>query len=285
MEEISGFRGQWLSNDCVEAFVASEPWPRLLVFRMRGGESPFRICRDEPWTGLRTWFLEPDQNDMSGLPAQQAAQCLILDSLSVRLQGTVEPQSNLCLAVNLALDPTLPLLSITHRLTNHAGERRRIALWAICALARDGVGIVPHSESEESAPVLWPGFSMNDRCLRVGRQALAVDFREPPDTGVFKVGIRSDAGWIACLWPGGVMVSSVAVNREAEYPEGGGTVTMFSTGSREEEGWGEIENVGPLTEVGEGEAVVMQQQLRLLTAVSFAGDDPDRWMAEGWGDG
>ena len=72
-DQYQGFTGYWLKNDRAEAFAIASPYPRVLAFRLKGGENPLHVSREPEYIGIRTWFFEPIQIPQSGLPALRPA--------------------------------------------------------------------------------------------------------------------------------------------------------------------------------------------------------------------
>ena len=94
-----------------------------------------------------------------------------------------------------------------------------------------------------------------------------------------KVGTNANAGWIAFVWNGNALKSTVTHVQNAEYPEDGGTATMFNSTSEVFDGkprLGEIENVGPLSELLPGNTLWMEQELELFSGIET--DDPESWV-------
>ena len=81
------------------------------------------------------------------------------------------------------------------------------------------------------------------------------------------------------MWNGNALKSTVAHVANAEYPEDGGTVTMFNSTPEVFDGkprFGEIENVGPLSELMPGDTLWMEQELELFSGIET--DDPENWV-------
>lgn len=276
MDRYEGFSGWWLRNEAAEAFVIARPWPRVPAFRMLGGVSPLRVDSVDACVGVRTWFLEPVQSPESERPASRPAKCEIIDPLRLVLTAECDEITGLQLVMDLELDPSAARLRIRHGLVNCGDTARRLAVWVIVAVRHEGVGVTPWRRGGADA-IVWPGCDPADPSLRIGETAMGVDFRVPPTGGAFKAGAPTDAGWIAQLRPDGALRSTVAVDADAEYPEGGGTVTFYNGGQTSADGWSEIENVGPLTDLGDGRTLWMDQTLELLPDARLVGDDPDTW--------
>jgi hypothetical protein len=279
-QAYQGIDGCWLRNGVAEAFVSGRPYPRVVAFRLLGGPSPFRVATTDPYYGVRSWFMEPSQNDDSGLPSAQPAEIQLLTPLSARLTAAREEKSGLQLTMEITLDPKQPSLTVRHGFANLRGETRRLAAWAIMATPHEGVALAPWATGQTTIRALTfiPGSDPTEPCLRLGKQALGVDFAVPSQAGQLKVGTNSDAGWVGYLWGGQAMQSRVAHVAGAEYPEGGATVTFYSCGRPADEGFSEVEHVGPLTNVDPGQTLWLEQVIALADGVSSV-EGPDACLA------
>ena len=268
-----GIEGCWLRNGVAEAFVSGRPYPRVVVFRVLGGPSPFRVVTTDPYYGVRSWFMEPAQNEDSGLPSARPAEVQILTPLSARLTAAPEEKSGLQLTIEVALDAARPSLTIRHGFRNLRGGTRRLAVWAIMAMPHEGLALAAWAKGAMTARSLmfFPGTDPAEPCLRLGQEALGVDFGVASKGGQLKVGTNSDVGWVGYTWRGQAMQSRVAHVEGAEYPEGGATVTFYTCGQRMDEGFSEVEHVGPLTDVAPGETLWLEQAIALTGGVTSAG--------------
>jgi hypothetical protein len=268
-----GIEGCWLRNGAAEAFVSGKPYPRVVAFRLVGGPSPFRVATTDPYYGVRSWFMEPAQSENSGLPSARPADFRDLTPLSVRLVAAPEPKSGLQLTLDVALDAERPSLIIRHGFRNLRDETRRLAAWAIMAVPHEGFGLAAWAKGTTAARslMLFPGTDPTEPCLRLGKEALGVAFAVPSRGGQLKTGTNTDAGWVGYLWRGQALQSRVAHVARAEYPEGGATVTFYTCGQRRDDGFSEIEHVGPLTDVAPGQTLWLQQVIALAGGVASAG--------------
>ena len=133
-----GIEGCWLRNDVAEVLVSARPYPRVVAFRRVGGPSPFRVATTDPYYGVRSWFMEPAQNEASGLPAAQPADIHLLSPLSARLTGAREERSGLQLTMEITLDPKQPTLTVRHGFTNLRADTRRLAVPRFAAVEAGG---------------------------------------------------------------------------------------------------------------------------------------------------
>jgi hypothetical protein len=279
-DEYEGFKGFWLENDRAEAFVIAEPYPRILAFRFKGGDNPLHVNHDYEYVGIRTWFFEPTQNSQSGMPALQKATATRTGERAIRLAAAPDDSSGLQLIMEIALDPEKPVLQVRHGFKNMRDEQRRIAAWALSVIRPDeGVGITPWRREGRRNFLFWPDTDPNEIGIHLGPKALALDYRIRPQNRWQKIGTNGNAGWIAYVWNDQALKSTVAHVANAEYPEDGGTVTMFNSTSEVFAGkprFGEIENVGPLSELMPGNTLWMEQELELFKEIE--GDDPEIWV-------
>jgi len=276
-----GLDGWWLRNAAAEAFVCAKPYPRIVAFRLKGGTSPLRVTDKDEYVGVRAWYMEPKQVRMSPLPAHQPAEAT-LGSRSLTLVSAPAQKCGLQLTTKVELDASRPVLTVRHGFKNLSPEARRIAAWAINAVPATGVGLVPWATGKGTmrAFLAFPGTDPAEPCLHLGSRALGIDFRVPPRKRWMKVGSNSDAGWAAFVWDSTALVTSVPHVAGATYPEGGGTATFYHfQGNAKKRSYGEVENVGPLTDVKPGDTVWLHQTLELVGGVEFKGDSPDNWMA------
>lgn len=278
--QYEGFTGFWLKNDRAEAFAIARPYPRVLAFRLKGGENPLHVTREYEYIGVRSWFFEPTQIPESGLPALQPATAERTGARSVRLTAAPDDRSGLQLIMEVALDSKHPVLQVRHGFKNVRAEKCRIACWALNVIRPDaGVGVTPWRTEGRRSLLFWPSTNPNELGIHLGPRVLALDYRIEPQNGWQKVGTNSDAGWIAFAWGENALKSTVAHASNAEYPEDGGTVTMFNSTAEVFDGkprFGEIENVGPLSELMPGNTLWMEQELELLVGIET--DDPESWV-------
>ena len=277
---FEGITGLWLTNGVAEAFVSGKPYPRVVAFRRKGSDSPFRRSTRDQFYGIRTWFLEPVQLKTAPLPAMQPAEVRRVDDHTAVMSAAPEPQTGLQVTMECRLDRKDPVLEIRHGLKNTATEDRRFAAWSIMAFPHAGVGCVPWATEPTTvrSALVFPKVDPTEPSLAIDAAGMAVDYRVPIKGGHVKVGTNSDTGWAAYLWDNQAILSRVPWVAGAEYPEGGGTVTLFSTGRTMEAGFCELEHVGPLTEVESGQVLWLNQTMKLLSEVKPETENPAGWL-------
>jgi hypothetical protein len=280
-ETFEGLEGYWLRSGVAEAFVTARPFPRVAAFRRVGGVSPLWITTANQFFGVRTWFMEPVQLDTAPLPALQPAQAARMSGGGIRLTAGEEPTSGLQVTMEISLDAALPVLNIRHGLKNLRETPRTLAAWAINVVPHRGVAVTPLAGDPTifRSYILFTGMDSSDPSLRLGKDAIGIDFRMPARAGWVKTGTNTDAGWVAYATDGMAIKSTVAYEPAATYPEGNGTITIYQSGKTVEEGFCEIENVGPFKRVRPGRTLWLDQKLELLTGVNIQGESADQWRA------
>lgn len=280
IETHDGLEGYWLRARVAEAFITARPFPRVAALRPVGGKSPLFTTTAHQFYGVRTWFLEPVQLETAPLPAIQPAVAEATGALSLRLTAGEEPTTGLQVIMEISLDDSRPVLHVRHGLKNLRTTPRSLAAWAINVLPHKGVAVTPLSRDPNifRSYILFQGMDPTDPSLRLGKDAIGIDYRVIPQAGWVKTGTNTDAGWVAYLWEGGALKSTVAYEPGAVYPEGGGTITMYQSGKTVNDGFCEIENVGPFKHVGPGKVLWLDQTLELIEGVKIESDDPDQWM-------
>ncbi len=280
MDQYQGFNGFWLKNDRAEAFAIAEPYPRILAFRLKGGENPLHVSREYEYIGIRSWFFEPTQIRESGMPALRPATAETTGERSLRLTAAPDDSSGLQLTMEIEIDAERPILKIRHGFKNLRNQQRRIACWALNVIRPDaGVGVTPWRREGRRSLLFWPDTDPNEIGIHSGPRALALDYRIEPQNRWQKIGTNTNAGWIAFVWGESAIKSTVAHVSNAEYPEDGGTVTMFNSTTEVFDGkprFGEIENIGPLSELMPGNSLWMEQELELFSGIET--DDPESWI-------
>ena len=278
-ETFEGLQGYWLRSAVAEAFVTAKPFPRVAAFRRVGRSSPLWMTTANQFFGVRTWFLEPVQLDTAPLPALQPAEAARMSAGGIRLTAAPEPTSGLQVTMEISLDAALPVLNIRHGLKNLRETPRELAAWAINVLPHRGVAVTPLAGDPKifRSYILFTGMDSSDPSLRLGKDAIGIDFRMPARAGWVKTGTNTDAGWVAYAWDGQAIKSTVAYEPAETYPEGNGTITIYQSGKTVTEGFCEIENVGPFKRVRPGRTLWLDQKLELLTGVEIQGEGPDQW--------
>jgi hypothetical protein len=240
-------------------------------------------------SGIRTWFMEPCQQECSPYPACRAARCTAHDARSASLRTDPEPVSGLALLWEVRLDASTRTLHLRHGLRNHGSTTRRLAAWTLIAglssprmhalLLRDPGSNAPalrvhaHDGSDtanpiRAEPVIWdiPGVHDLPDAMHLDGPALV-------DQAELKVGLRATDGRAALVLDDTVLLSQVDATAAGPYPEGDLNLTTFRSADILE-----IEHVGPLSDVAPGATLWLEQTVR-LRRLPAGSDLPERVRA------
>lgn len=261
LEEFDGLRGFWLRSATVEAFVAIEPVFRLAGVRRPGAPS-LMADKSRSQQGLRLAFMEPDQIASSFDVSKQRAE--VLERTPLRARVSLNEAMALKYSVDITLDESTAAIKLEYSLKNVGMDQRRVACWSVIALPPEGIILAPFGDSPKSRRRLvvpswtrWPQPNME-----FGKVALGVG-ATGAKAGPYKIGVRSEAGWIAFVRGRDAIISFSPFQANAEYPEDGANMTFFEGGAGRS-AWREIEHVGPLQDLRPGEEIKLSETLVLV---------------------
>lgn len=285
-ESLGEWRGRWLRNTHAEAFVAALPYPRVVAFQLPGGEATVSPAPGK-YSGIRTWFVEPVQNDESYQPAERPARLFALPDGGYLLVGgdpTATSPSQTRVHMEVRLSPDRPELHLRHGVENLSGSTRTFNAWSIVVFPTAGTAVVPWGLPGEDAPfrtvTYWPYTTHADIAGSLAPAAFIHDFGRRTVSRAFKVGLVSTSG--KAFWVGDhrAVILSAPFTPGAPYPEGGGNVTIYHACNEPgKDGVGEIEHAGPLTACAPGATVWLDQSLRIETAPGGGPLSPQDWLS------
>ena len=278
---LHGYSGVLLKSRVAQAFVIADPYPRVLSFSTARCPSPFYIAPME-YLALRAWFMEPVQTLAAGLPAALPGRVVVRAPRRVRIESPTEPHTRLQLILDVTLDADQPIMRVTHGFTNLADTPRTLAVWAIACVPLNGRFVVPWGP--ESKPfrsiTYWPITNPAEPCFEFGQRAFGMDLTPVPlGTGALKVGVRTTCGWGAYVYDKTACIMSAPFIAGGDYPEGGGTMTMYKTTPKDKAGWAELERVGPLTLVPPHATATLNEEYMLRTLPARVPTAPDALCA------
>ncbi|MEM6313402.1 MAG: hypothetical protein AAF743_04920 [Planctomycetota bacterium] len=279
--EITDHAGTWLRTEKAVAFVAHQPYPRVLVFRTINGENPL-LTADHKFSGIRTCVLDPVQTKNWNLAGLQPAQVASATGTSVRIIAEPDPTSQLQNALDVELGETedgRPQLTVLHRLINTADTTREIAAWSIASIPNGGTMTTDYSlqigtDHQDRPRLLKRVGYFADADPRhpsyiYGETDFTLDTNVPQDTNS-KVFLFSPDGTV--VYRGGpdtplagTVLTSTGPFKDGVYPEGGFNVTFYRSWSPDDPKWhySELEHVGPLQAVAPGSAATLEQVIVL----------------------
>jgi hypothetical protein len=267
-------RGLWLRTHSIEAYVEIYPAFRLLAVQTPGGTS---LMADHTVTekGLRLAFMEPEQTSASFDVGNQPAEVIECTAASARFQ--LSAASGLRYTISVSLDRNEPRLQFACSLENVGSAPRTVACWSVISFARgNGLIVAPFGREEgvRRRLVLAPWTPWPQPGVQFGLGALVADTTSPLNGEAYKVGLISDAGWIAFVRDGEALVDFAPFDSSASYPEDGANITFFE-GSDARRSWCEIERVGEMKTIAPGEKTHLSQTLVLIKTRQAQTADPD----------
>ncbi len=286
-----------LSNGLVQLYAVADIGPRIADFRTSEGDNAFYLRPNElgragekDWVfrgGWRLW-VSPEVRDITYVPDNQPCTAEV-DGDTLRLTGVPEKASGVRKSVEIRLVPGEPRARIVSRLRNVGSKPVRYAAWSLSVMQPGGRALLPIDPGDRSAfadirtLVLWsyarwsdPRYAFGDRLLQVDQSRVPPTAQSPaagrrPDES--KIGSDSSLGWSAYLNGGTLYVKRFPIRKGADYPDGGSTVEVYSSGE-----FLELENLSPLITLQPGEELVYPEEWALFSDVSIP-TDPEKARA------
>jgi hypothetical protein len=235
MQNFHGLPSALLENDYLRLEYLTSAGPRIVGLSYRGSPNLLADEYDTIWDtpngdyrtlgGHRLWISPeyPEKTyvpDISGVSVRQVPQ-------GVELTGADELPSGIRKSVRIELDPSAPIIHLSHSVLNVSASPLTFAPWGITQFCQGGTVILPqpvgntdpHGLLSNRLLVLWPYTRINDPrlLLRDDFILLRADSALPP----VKVGYSSQAGWLAYWWNGVLFRKSFDLHPGAAYPDGG----------------------------------------------------------------
>jgi hypothetical protein len=186
----------------------------------------------------------------------------------VNLEAMTEPVTGIRKRIEIRLAADLPIVTLTHTLTNDGLWPVELAPWAITQFRLGGTVIMP-MPTENADPdgllpnrqlSLWPYARLNDPRLELDDRFILfkADALLPP----FKMGYFNPNGWIAYWLDDVLFRKTVEVRRELVHPDGNCNVEMYCN-----DHFVELESLGHLDMVRPGESVVHLETWELFDSL------------------
>ena len=275
-----------LRNGTVELIATLDVGPRVIRFSFIGGENEFKECDAQlGQTGGKEWRMygghrlwhAPEDKSRTYYPDNEA---VTLEQYSdfVRLIQPVETTTGMQKEIDLRLAADSARVEVVHRLRNTSPAAVELAPWALSVMAPGGVAIVPlpsrgtHPEDLPPGNVLtlWRFTDMSDPRWTWGRKYILLRQDMTPAVKPQKIGAAVPDGWIGYARAGHLFVKTFRHDAGASYPDMGCSVEAFTD-------WEmlEVETLGPLTNIGAGQAVEHVETWRLFRDVPLPHNDGD----------
>jgi hypothetical protein len=267
-----------LFNRDVELVLTTDVGPRVIRYGFIGGQNVFKEfaeqmgrCGEAAWQprgGHRIW-MAPEIVPDTYAPDNVAVR-VTLGEDRVELTAPVEPQTGL--EKSIAVELRAEGVKVTHRIRNCASRSRTMAPWALSMMAPGGVGIAkfpPRGTPPEDLPptnplVMWAFTDLSDPRWTFTKKYLVLR----QDTGLKspqKLGLFNEKTLGAYLLRSDLFVKRYDADPSKTYPDLGASYETFTN-----DGFLELETLGPLEHVAPGEMVEHVERWSLHRGVTIA---------------
>jgi hypothetical protein len=255
----------WLSNEIVDAIVATDIGPRILRYGFLGGENILGEFPDlkvtselGEWTaygGHRLWTA-PEVMPRTYSPDSLPVDFQIDGDRSIRLLQPVEPRTGIQKEMRVMLDEEGSRLTVNHKVTNRNLWEVELAPWAITIMRYGGVTILPQepyrSHEDYLLPArpmtLWHYTDLSDSRWTFGEKYIRLRTDDTMDAPQ-KIGIANKHGWAGYWRNQTLFIKRVLYQEGAHYPDYGSNVETYTAGS-----FLEVETLGPLERLQPGQS-------------------------------
>ncbi len=263
-----------LSNGTVELVLATDYGPRIMRYALAGapeeGNVFATIPPDKPnlKTELGDWFIRgghrlwhaPEAVPRSYVPDDSPVE-VKFDGATVKLIQPVEKVTHIQKEVWITLDPQGSHVTVLHKLTNKGLFTVTMSCWAMSAMNKGGIAILPQepyqSHDDEVRPArsmtVWGYTDLTDPRWMIGKSVITLT-QNPDITTSQKIGILNKQGWSAYFHAGALFVKRFAYEKGKEYPDLGCNNETYADGV-----FLELETLGPLEKVDPGQAISFQE--------------------------
>jgi hypothetical protein len=273
------------ANERVDLIVTTDVGPRIIRFGFVGEENEFHefenqlgLTGGDEWRvygGHRLWHA-PEAHPRSYHPDNAPVQLEQHDDVVCLIQPT-ESTTGIRKEIDVRLSPDEAHVEVTHRLVNTNLWSAKLAPWALSVMAKGGTGIVPlpprGSHEENLLPTgsltLWAYTEMQDPRWTWGDKYMLLR-QDPSSQKAQKAGLRVPDGWAACVRQGHLFVKKFAYQENADYPDLGSSVELFTNADMLE-----VETLAPLIMLGPDASIEHVEHWFLFHDVPVPENDAD----------
>jgi hypothetical protein len=253
-----------LSNDHAELLVTLDVGPRILSYKVTGGENVLRTFpaqlgkSGEPGFqvrgGHRIWAAP--EGELTNVPDNGPVALELIEPAGVRAATPANGPANIRREMTVSLAADSPATMIEHRLTNEGTKPMTVASWGLTIMATGGWEIIPQPplgvHGRELLPnrviVPWTYTDLSDDRWRIGRRFWLLHPKaERPSA---KLGFSHRERWVAHVLPKALFIKTFDYEEGAAYPDLGCNYETFTKGD-----FIELETLSPLRQIAPGESV------------------------------
>jgi hypothetical protein len=282
-----------IANETIELIATADVGPRLIRFAFLGAENEFHefavqagLQGGTSWRsygGHRLWHA-PEAQPRTYAPDNSPVAVEERGSWLCLMQPT-EPSTGIEKELHLRLE-VAPAgegrVTLRHILRNRGSWPVELAPWALTVMAGGGTAIIPlpprgtHEENllPNGSLAMWPYTNLQD--ARWGWLNRHILLRQDQAARLpQKLGARITAGWLAYARAGHLFAKRFAPHPSAPYPDFGSNIEVYTDAEMLE-----LETLGPLVRLAEGEATEHIESWRLarLPQMPTSDDEIDRWV-------
>jgi hypothetical protein len=273
-----------VSNDTVELILTTDYGPRIMRYAFTGsgpeGNVFGTLPTDKPtlhtaygdwyiYGGHRLWHA-PEENPRTYAPDNDPIQYTI-EGNTVKLIQPVERQTGIVKEIWMTLDPQGSHVTVTHRLTNKNPWSIDMAAWAMSAMNKGGMAILPQepyrSHDDYLPPirpmVLWAYTDLTDPRWYVGKSYITLK-QDVNATSSQKMGILNRQGWAAYGLGTLLFLKRFHFHPEENYPDYNSDTETYT-----DAGFLELETLGPLLHVAPGQTISYSEEWWLYKNVNL----------------
>ena len=264
--------------------------PRILHFSRPGGENVFAELPEDrqptlygPWCirgGHRLWAA-PEQFPQTYHPDNEPVEFAALPG-GLRLTGAAEAGTGLQKIIEVVPDQSGRSVHIRHRIRRKGPGSLTVAPWALSVMAPGGTavlplrpaGAAPDGLKSSHGVSLWPYSDPADP-----RWTWTTDYlllrQDPAIKTPQKVGVTGQDGWAAYVQAGQAFLKSYTYEAGASYPDGNVSLEVYLN-----ERFLEVETLGPLRLLAEGEETTWQETWQIITRgdLELSGSESHRML-------
>ncbi len=258
-----------LSNEAAELLVSLDFGPRILSYRLTGGENMLHPDTEEklvnvdpkleeyygPGTvwkncgGHRLW-VSPEAMPETYYPDQEPVAYEQVGE-SVVLTPPAQKRNNWQYVITITMDRDTSGVTLLHRIIN-LGETRKAGVWSISVMGQGGFEVIPQPDRPTGLLAnrvfaVWPYSDMSDPRVCWGKEYVTLR-QDPKGDGPFKIGVNNEHGWAAYFNKGCCFVKRFEHRMDAEYPDGGMSFESYTCPD-----FIEIESLSPFYTLKTGE--------------------------------
>jgi hypothetical protein len=274
-----------LSNGKVELVVTTDVGPRVISFKLAGGDNVLKnydammgVTGGDEWNifgGHRLWHA-PEDTARTYYPDNTPVAFEEHDGF-VRVVQPVEPTTGIQKEIDFRLSPDKAHVQLTHRLRNANLWAVELAPWALSVMAPGGTAIIPvpprGSHTENLLPshtlTLWAYTNMADPRWIWGEKFILLR-QDPQIAAPQKIGVKVSDGWVAYVLNQNLFVKTFAFVPGVPYPDHGCSVEAFTNDEMLE-----VETLGPVAHMAPGASVEHIENWFMFDGVPAPANDAD----------